>query len=69
MENYISPELHLQKVIQGELESVKPNRAVYVQQPGSSICFLLSKEAALTDCKLKQKSILSIANKKLSQNK
>jgi len=68
MENYICPELHLQKYIQSELESVKLGRAVYVQQPGSSICFLSNKKAALTDCQLKQKNILLLESKKLSQS-
>jgi len=50
-------DLYLQETLQVELESVKPNRPVYVRQQNSHILFLGDRTKLLIDCKKKQKKI------------
>ena len=52
-------ELNEQEVLQSELESLKANKKVYENFPGSGghICFITSKAKVLSNCKEKQEKL------------
>lgn len=43
-----------QTILRKELETIKPNKSVYVQQPNSNVYFLSDVTTCLSECKSKK---------------